>query len=142
MAARIATMATTATTSISVKPSVAPVPSALPARDVLCRACSTFRPIRAVGKEIVGPAFLSGRTIDVSIAPGIGRNLAALQVRAVPGRDVAGPAHQRRQSFRAARVAPGIEEEQVERAAEAFDLDLGGLGFRFGEIVEHAWADD
>src|ERR1044072_1106491 len=94
MAARIATMATTATTSISVKPSVAP-PSALPVRDVLCRACSTFRSIRAIGKEIVGPAFLSGRTIDVSVAPRIGRNLAALQIRAIPGRDVAGPAHQR-----------------------------------------------
>src|SRR6266480_111460 len=103
-------MATTATTSISVKPSVAPVPSALPAGDVLCRACSTFGSIRAVGKEIVGPALLPGRTIDIRVAPGVDRNLATLEVGPIPCRDIAGPAHQRGQAFRAGRIAAGVEK--------------------------------
>src|SRR6185295_6681744 len=139
MAARIATIATTQTTSSKVNPSV-PLPSALPARDVLPGAGATFCSIRTIGKDVVC-AVLPRRAIDIRVAPGIGRDGAAFQVGSVPGRDVAGAAHQGGQALRAVRIAAGVEKEQVERAGEAFDLDLGRLGLRLGQIVEHARAD-
>src|ERR1700730_8457641 len=126
-------MASTHTTSSSVKPAAGPssaLPSsALPARDVLRGACSTFCSIRTVREDVIG-SILSGRAVDVRIAPRIGRHDAALEIRPVPGRDVGGLAHQRGKSLRAARIAPGVEIIQIERAGEAFDLDLGSLALR------------
>src|SRR4029079_3974986 len=136
MAARIATIAITHTISSSVKPS-----SALPARDVLPRTRSPFCAVRAVRKYIVG-AVLPRRTVHIRVAPRIGRHHAALEVRTVPRIDAAWPRHQRGEAFRAVRIPAGIEEEQVERTREALDLDARRLGFRLGQIVEHARADD
>src|SRR5882672_4480964 len=51
------------------------------------------------------------------------------------------PAHQRRQAFRRRGKPARIEIEQVERAAEALQLNLCGLDFRFAEIIENARAD-
>src|SRR5436190_247866 len=136
MAARIATIASTQTSSSSVNPS-----SALPARNVLPSARSSFCPVRTVRHDIVGPV-LPRRAIDVRVAPRIGRHLAALQVRPVPGIDGPGALHQRREAFRAVRIAAGVEEKQIKRARKALDLDSRCLGLRFGQIVQNAWADD
>src|SRR4029077_8551436 len=138
IAARIDTIAITQTSSSSVKPSI---PLTLPAGDVLRSACSTFCSIGSIREDVVGPV-LPGRAVDVRVAPRVGRHLASFQVRAIPGVDGAGTAHQRGEAFGRVRIAPGVEKKQVERARKALDLDLGGLGFRLGQVVEHAWADD
>src|SRR5262245_49466955 len=129
MAARIATIAITQTSSSSVKPA-----SALPVRDVLPSARPSFCPVGTVRENVVGPV-LPRRAVDIGVAPGVGWHQAALQVRPVPGIDAAGALHQRGEAFRTVRVAAGVEEEQIECAAEAFDLDLRGLRLRLGQVV-------
>src|SRR4051794_35809980 len=121
MAARIATIASTQTSSSSVKPA-----SALPVRDVLPRTRSSFCPVGTVRKNVVGPV-LARCAVDVRVAPRIGWHQAAFQIRPIPGVDAAGPLHQRGETFRAVRIAAGVEEKQVERAGEALDLDLRRL---------------
>src|ERR1051325_5726731 len=56
--------------------------------------------------------------------------------------DAAGTLRQRIETFRAVRIAPGVEKEQVERAREALDLDARRLDLRLGQVVENARADD
>src|SRR4051812_23644318 len=136
MAARIATIASTHTISSSVKPA-----SALPARNVLSSARSSLCPVGAVRKNVVGPV-LSRRAVHIRIAPRIGRHLAAFQIWPVPRIDAAGALHQRAETLGAVRITAGVEEEEVERAREAFDLDARRLDLRLGEVVEHARTDD
>src|SRR4051812_39835029 len=136
IAARIATIASTQTISSSVKPS-----SALPARNVQPRARSSFCPVGTIRENVVGP-MLPWRAVDVRVAPGVRWHLSALEVRPVPGIDVAGALHQCGQTFGAVRISAGIEEEQVKRASEAFDLDARRLGLGFGQIIQDARADD
>src|SRR3954463_9341526 len=136
MAARIATIASTHTISSSVKPA-----SALPARDVLSSARSSLCSVGAVRKNVVGPV-LSRRAVHIRIAPWIGRYLAAFQVGPVPGIDAAGTLYQRGETLGSVRITAGVEEEEVERAREALDLDTGRLDLRLGQVVEPARADD
>src|SRR6476659_6565430 len=140
MAATSAMMASAHTTSMSVKPPSLALRSARPAGDVGGCAGAAFIAVRAIGHDVIS-AVLSGRTIDVRLSPRVIRHAAALEIGAVPGRNVAGRADQRHQAFRGGRIAAGVEVEQVERAREALDLDLGGLDLRFAEIIEHARAD-
>src|SRR6266571_107651 len=140
MAASIAIMARTQMTSISVNPPCLPAKSARPTGNVACGPRSAFLAVRAVGDDVIGTT-LSGRSIDIGVPPGVGGDDAAFQIGAVPARNAAGTLHQRAKALRARRIASGIEEEKIERAGEAFDLDFGCLGLRFGQIVEHARAN-
>src|SRR6185295_13867855 len=140
IAARMAMIATTQTISSKVKPASPGRASARPTGDVRRGSSATFLSVRAIGEKIIG-AVLSRRAVDIGSAPGIGRNNGAFQVRSVPGRDGAGTLHQRREALGGVRVSPGVEEEQIERAAEALDLDFRRFGFRFGQVVEHTRTD-
>src|SRR5215216_5732011 len=135
MAERIARMATMHTISRSVKPSSAIAASSRPAGDISCRSGSTFLTIRAIRHDVVGP-MLPRRAIDVSVAPWVVGNDCAFQVRTIPRHRAARTLHQRRETLRAGRVASIVEEVQIERAREALDLNLGGLGLGFGQVVE------
>src|SRR5262249_22937009 len=119
-----------------------------PTDDIGCRSGSTFLAIRTIGHDIVG-AVLPRRAVLIGIAPGVVGHDRALQVRSVPRHRAARTLHQRGQAFGARRVAAVVEEIEIERAGEALDLNLGGLGLRLGEVVEdprpdqtHDQADD
>src|SRR5882724_5127784 len=73
---------------------------------------AAFLAVGAVGHDVVGAVF-AGRTIDVDVAPGIVGNVAALQIRPVPGGYARRALHQRRQSFGSRRKPAGVEIEQV-----------------------------
>ena len=77
----------------------------------------------------------------IRVAPGIDGELPVLQIGAGPDLGAARPLDERVQPFGGRRIAPGVEKEQIERRAEAFDLQLRRLDARFAEIVEHARAD-
>src|SRR5262249_10697407 len=121
MATTSAMMASAHTTSMSVKPPSPAPRSARPAGDVGGRAGAAFGIVGAVGDDVIG-AVLSGRTVDVGLAPRIVRHRSALEIGTVPGLDVAGRAHQRHQPFRRGRITAGVEVEQIERARETLDL--------------------
>src|SRR5712691_4673364 len=137
MAARMARMATMHTTSRRVKPASPGTPSTRPAGDVGCCSGSTFLPVRAVGDAVIGP-MLPRRAVEVRISPRIVGDDRALQIRAVPRHGAARALYESGQPFRARRVTSVVEKVQIERAPEAFDLDLGGLRLRFGQVIEHA----
>ena len=141
IAARIAMTATTQMISTSVKPACPVEAVSGPAGDVGRSTRTTFLPIRAVGNDVIGTV-LSRRPVDIRTAPWVTGDHCAPQIRTIPARgDVAGALYQRGKAFRARRIAPDVEIEKVERASEALDLDLGCLGLRFGQIVEHARTD-
>src|SRR6266403_4748070 len=104
------------------------------------QTAATFLTIRSVREDIVRAA-VAGRTIHIGIVPGIVGDVATFEIRSVPGSYARCPAHQRRQAFRRRGKPARIEIEQVERAAEALQLDLRGLDFRFAEIIENARTD-
>src|SRR5450631_1289599 len=82
--------------------------------------------IGAIGHDVVRAA-VSRRAIDVSVVPGIVGDVAALEIRTVPGGDTRRALDQGGQALRAGRKAAGIEEEQIERAAKTLQLDLRRL---------------
>src|SRR5712691_10630339 len=83
MAARIAMMATTQTTSRRVKPRCAVRRSLRPADDIGRRARATFLPVRAVGDDVIR-SVLARRAIEIGVSPRILGDRAALQIRPVP----------------------------------------------------------
>src|SRR5262249_49724794 len=138
-AASMAMMATAQTTSRRLNPSSPPAPSPSPGRDICCCSCATFLPVRPVRDNVVD-AMLTGRAIGIWLAPWISGNASALEIRTVPRAETAAALHQGRQPLRTQGISSGIEVEEVERAREALDLDLGGLHLRLAEVVEYAWA--
>src|SRR5581483_10758638 len=98
----------------------------------------------AVGPErddLVGRAFHRG-AVAIGMSPRIAGNHAPLEVGPVPHLAVARPRHERAEAFARARIAADVEIIQIERAREALDLNLGRLGLRLAEIVQHARADE
>src|SRR5262245_9401600 len=126
IAARIAMIASTQTTSIRVKPASPADGAARPTDDVGRCSTSTCLSIRAVGDDVVG-AVLARRPVHIGIAPRVDGNDPAFQVRAVPRCDATGTSNQCGEAFRTRRVTPVIEEEQIECTAEAFNLDSCSL---------------
>src|SRR6266404_7629548 len=104
------------------------------------QTAAAFLAIRSIGQDIVR-ATVSGRAIHIGVVPGIVGDVATLEIWSVPGRRARCPAHQRHQAFRRRGKPARIEIEQIERAAEALQLDLRGLDFRFAEIIENARTD-
>src|SRR5262245_26402713 len=135
IAATIDMIATMQTTSTSVKPSSAPLASANPTRDICCRSRATFLSIRPVRNHVIRTV-LSGRSIDVSIAPRIFGNHAPLQVWTVPRRDIPGRLHERVEALGRRRIAANIEEIEIQRAGEALDLNLRRLALGLAEVIE------
>src|SRR5262245_61118468 len=76
------------------------------------------------------------------MSPRIGRYAAALEIGAVPDRHVGRALREGIKSLRAGGVTPGVEVEQVERRAEALDLQPRRLHARFAEIAQHARPDE
>src|SRR5438876_7005158 len=141
MAASIATIATTQTISMRVKPSSPRTRSALPACDVRGSPGAALLSVGAVRDDVVG-AVLARQAVDVGIAPWVGRDDVSFQIGPVPGHGIAGTLHQGRQALRTRRIAAGVEEVEVERAGKARDLDSCRLGLGVTEIVEHAGPDE
>src|SRR5262249_10946547 len=139
-AASSAMMATTQTISSRVKPACAAKRSARPADDVGRRTGSTFLPIGSVADDVIS-AVLAGRPVDVGLTPGIVGDEAALEIRSVPGLRPAGTLRQRGEPFRTRRIPSGVEIIEIERAAEALDLNLRRLHLGFAQIIDHARAD-
>src|ERR1700730_14286485 len=115
-------IARTHTISSSVKPRSAPslifCTSHVLDRNIGRDAGAAFLAIGAVGHNLVGPALARG-AIDIGVAPGIGGDAAALEIRSVPGCDTGCRLHQGRQAFLRRWKPAGIKIEQIERAAEA-----------------------
>src|ERR1700693_740507 len=90
MAARIATIASTQTISISVKPRCALRPLLIVrGRNVRCHPGAPLLSVRPVGDDVVD-AMLPGRAIDIGHAPRIVGDAAAFEVRSVPSCKPAG----------------------------------------------------
>src|SRR5262245_35478544 len=128
----------TAITSISVKPDFRLV---LHIRDVSGGAFATFTAIGPVGHDLIGRA-LHGRAVLIGMAPRIGRYFASLDVGAVPNLGASRPLRQGIETLRRRRVTTGVQIKQVECRTEALDLQLGGLGPRFAQIVQHPRPDE
>src|SRR5580692_1206690 len=109
-------------------------------RNVGGNPAATFLAVGPVGYNVIRTV-LSGRTIYVTVVPRVLGDVAALQIRPVPGRNAWRLPDQCRQSFRGGGETAGIEIEQVERAREALQLDLCRLDLGFAEIIENARAD-
>src|SRR5437660_5228825 len=143
-AAIMAMSASTHTISSNVKPRSAPslifCASHVLDGNVGRKTTAAFLAICSIGQDIVRSP-ISGRAVHIGVAPGIVGDVATLKVRSVPGSDPRCPANQRRQAFRRRGKPARIEVEEVERAAEALQLNFRGLDFRFTEIIENARAD-
>src|SRR5258706_3589798 len=143
-AAIMAMSASTHTISSSVKPRSAPsfifCTGHVCDRNIGREAAATFLTIRSVGHNIVRAA-VSGRAIQIGVVPRIVGDVATLEIRSVPGSYARCPANQRGQAFRRRWKPARIEIEQIERAAEALQLNLRGLDLRFAEIIENTRAD-
>src|SRR5215472_5912260 len=72
------------------------------------------------------------------MAPRVGRHAATFNVRTVPNTDVGRTLRKSVKTLGRRGITPGIEVEQIERRAEAFNLQLRGLGAGILEIPEHA----
>src|SRR5262245_44194238 len=92
--ARIATMARTHTTSMSVNPASAGSPSLCPAGDIGCCTGAAFLSIRAIGQDVVR-SVLARRAIKVWPSPWVFGNDVAFQIRSVPAGYAARALHQR-----------------------------------------------
>src|ERR1051326_1540566 len=114
--------------------------SVRPADDVGGVPGSTFLPVGSITDNVVSTVLTRG-AILIRTSPGIVGNDAAFEIRSVPGRGSAPPLCQRRETFRTRRIAPSVEIIEVERAAEALDLNLRRLHLGFAEVVDHARAD-
>src|ERR1700730_5010725 len=106
MAARIATMATTQTTSSRVNPPSRSPRSVRPAGDIGCRTRSTLLPVGPIGDDVVG-AMLSRRPVHIGLPPGIVGPPRALQIGAVPRLRCARTLHQGGKTLGARGIASG-----------------------------------
>src|SRR5262245_47552641 len=136
----IVKMARTHTTSSSVKPCSPARLSSAPAGDIACCTGSTLLSIGAIRNDVVGP-MLSRGAVDVWPAPGVARDRLTLQVGAIPRRPAARRLHQCVQPFRAGWILSRIQKIEIERARQTFDLNFGGLGLGFTQVVEYAGSD-
>src|SRR6266853_127455 len=116
MAASMAMMAMTPIISRRVNPSW-PLTLSLGARgrNIGRRPGSALLPVCPVRDDFIRAAF-SRRAIDVRLAPGVVRHVAAFQIGTIPCRQTGGGLDERGQPLRGGRVAPGVEVEQIERA--------------------------
>src|SRR5215470_15872475 len=112
--------------------------SLLDAGNVGCIARAALAAVGAIGDDLIRREVLDRRAVLVGIAPRVGRHATALHVGAIPDRYAGRTLGERVEPLRRGRVAASVEEEQVERRAEAFDLQLRGLGARVGQVAEHA----
>src|SRR6202521_3313334 len=98
-AAIMAMSASTHTISSKVKPRSAPSlifrTGHVFDRNVGRKTAAALLTIRTIRQDFVRSAF-SGRTIHVGVAPGIVGDVAALEIRSIPGSYTRCPAHQRR----------------------------------------------
>src|SRR3984885_2064201 len=143
-AASRAMMASTHTISSKVKPRSAPSlifrTGQVIERNVGGYPAAAFLAVGAVRYDVIG-SVLPWRTVDVAVVPGIVGDVAALEIGPVPGSDAWRRPDQGCQAFRCRWKAAGIEIEQVERAAEALQLNLGCLDLGFAEIVQNTRTD-
>src|ERR1700738_1434480 len=73
--------------------------------------------------------------------PRIVRNVALLQIRAVPSGFSGRTLHQGNKTFAGRRIVSEIEIEKIERTREALDLDRRGLHLGLAEVIEDPRAD-
>src|SRR5580692_6910522 len=81
-------------------------------RNVGSNTAAAFLTIRSIRHDIVRSAF-SGRAIQIGMAPGIVRHVAALEIRPVPCSDARRTLYQRRQAFRRRGKAASVEIKQI-----------------------------
>src|SRR5262245_35991121 len=136
IAASIATIATTQTTSKSVNPASAPARRSVPRRgDIGGRAATSLLPVRAERSDFISTTF-SWQLVDIAIAPRIIWHSATFEIGPVPCPQTSDRTDQRIEAFGARRISPSVQIEQVEGAREALDLDLGGFHPRVAQVVE------
>src|SRR5262249_16724201 len=87
-------------------------------------------------------ALRSGCAVDVGTTPRVVGHARASQIRPIPTRTIARALHQRAQTFRIRGVLTRIKKIQIERVRETFNLNSGGLDFRFTHVIEDARADE
>src|SRR5258706_177968 len=116
----------------------------LPAHDVGRFAVATGLTIGAVGQEVVaGRVLLAGCLIDVSVTPGVERDVFA-EVGPAPRERLpiaGGGLPQGGEALAGGGIAPGVEAIGVERGAEHFDLRARGDVFRFADVFEDVRRD-
>src|SRR5512146_1742024 len=120
-----ARIASTTTTSISVKPRCRE--ASLPVRDILVLACPARRAIGAEAVKII-VAVIARNLVEIGAPPGIGWNTLLLEIGPVPAIEARRMLDQCFEPFGLRRVAPHIEAEQIECAGEVLDLDMRGIG--------------
>src|SRR5215831_8495419 len=130
-----ATISMTAANSRSVKPARR---SAFDIRDVGGGAGAALAPVGAQRDDLVGRVVVDRCLILVGMSPRVERHAAAFHIGTVPDVDAGRPLHQGIEALARARIAAGVQEEQVECRAEVLDLQPGGLDPRVAEIGEHA----
>src|SRR5258708_28092232 len=135
IAASMPMMASTQMISISAKPASPRPVSAGAGGNIGCRSTAALLTVGAKRDDFVGRV-LARRAIDVAVAPGIVGHYAAAQIRSIPARCIVA-ARKRGQPFTAVGIAPEVEIIEIERAGEAFDLDLRCLYLGFAEIIQH-----
>src|SRR5262245_10421061 len=113
----------------------------LPVADVGVFPVPALDPVGAVGEQVV-VAVLPGGAVDIGLAPGVLRDLRLVQVGALPGLEVARVAYQGFEPLARAREAPDVEREELQRALELLDLDLGDLVLSLRQLVVDLRSDD
>src|SRR6266436_3354734 len=126
-------MAATATISRRVNPEVRSRCRLTPSLDarggyVGRSSRSPLLSVGAVRHDFIG-ATLSGRSINIGLAPRIVRDGATFQIGTIPSRQSRGGLDKCSQALRRGRVSSCVQIEQIERAGEALNLDFGGLDF-------------
>src|SRR5258705_8108170 len=116
----------------------------LPAHDVGRFAVATGLTIGAVGQEVVsGRVLLAGCLIDVSVTPGVERDVFA-EVGPAPRKGLSIGGRRLPQSAEALAgggIAAGVEAIGVECGAEHFGLRASGDVFRFANVFEDVGGD-
>src|SRR6476469_791682 len=87
---------------------------------------ATLLTIGPIGDNVIGLVF-AGRPIDVWVAPGIARHVAAFQIRAIPRGHSGRAPDKRGKPLRRGREPAGVEIKQIERARETLQLNTCGL---------------
>src|SRR6185437_692791 len=126
-----ARMASTTMSSSSVKPAVAAT-RFLPAAQLIGLRLAALRALRTKAVEVIG-SMLAGHAVLIGMAPGIDDHLGALQIRAVPARFGGRLGDERTQALLARRIVSDLIGIEVERRAEAGDLNPGRLQLARGE---------
>src|SRR4030095_15264588 len=113
----------------------------IPARDVPVGTLAALFAVGAVGDDVVR-AVLTGKGIEVIVAPGILGNGPLFPVRPVPVGDRRRGGDERLQAFLRSGIAADLELEQIERLADLSDLDLRRLALRFFAPADEIASDD